>query len=142
MAINTNHVRFHTLGTLLMIFGTAVGLLGTEIQLNASLTEQGAYLGTIHASEPMLIVKQTVFPAAMENTGPSFGMIALGMLIVLAGIGFHGLYILRCRDAENICGKNDRNVPIKIRKQTASLKEARSSRRQAEVIWIERTIRF
>src|SRR3989344_7480981 len=134
MAKQTKHARFRSIGTLLMLFGAGVATLGAQTQLNASLTNQGSYLGTTHASAPMLMARETVFPAAMESTGPSFGMIALGMLIMLIGIGLHGLYVLRSRE--------ERPVPVRIRKQKAHQKEARKSRRQAEVIWIERTIRF
>jgi len=134
MAKHTQHARFRSIGTLLMLLGAGISTLGAELSLNASLTDQGSYLGTTQASAPMLMARETVFPAAMESAGPSFGMIALGMLIMLIGIGLHGLYVLRSRD--------ERPVPVKIRKQKAPQKEARKSRRQAEVIWIERTIRF
>ncbi len=154
MTKHTKHARFRSIGTLLMIFGTGVSVLGAETQsLHASLTDQGSYLGTTQATEPMLMARYTIcpatvaraamWPAAMEQTGPSFGMIALGMLIVLIGIGLHGLYVLRSRDGRAATrAEPGQSVPVRIRKQKAPQKEARKSRRQAEVIWIERTIRF
>ena len=77
----------------------------------------------------MLMGREAVMPAAMEQ-GNGFGIIAFGMLMMLLGFGLHSLIVLRNQEVE-------RTVPVKQKK-----KSPRSSRRQMEVIWIERTIRF
>jgi hypothetical protein len=123
-----------TLGTSFLGLGAVIVTIGSQMSLSASLTEQGTYLGTSQAGSPMWINQESVLPAAsIESSNPA-GVLAFGMLMMLIGFGLHALWTIR---------KNDEvEVPVKIRKKSAPKKEARNSRKQMEVIWIERTIRL
>ncbi|MDP7069078.1 MAG: hypothetical protein QF815_01005 [Candidatus Peribacteraceae bacterium] len=113
----------------LMALGAATTAVGSQKGLGAQLSNQGTNLVQRYANEPMLMGREAVMPAAMEQ-GNGFGIIAFGMLMMLLGFGLHSLIVLRNQEVE-------RTVPVKQKK-----KSPRSSRRQMEVIWIERTIRF
>lgn len=122
------HSPIRRSGIALMLTGLLVSVIGSQMDMTASLSGQGVILGQTAIGEPMWIQAETVLPAAMETQG--VGVMALGMLMVLTGFGLHALWILRCREA-------DRTVPVK-----AAKKMPRTSRKQMEVIWVERTIRF
>ncbi|MAE68552.1 MAG: hypothetical protein QF793_04045 [Candidatus Peribacteraceae bacterium] len=122
-----------TLGTAIIALGAIVVTIGSQMSLGASLTEQGGTLGTEQVGEIMWIDQQVVLPAAIESSNGT-GVLAFGMLMMLLGFGLHALWTIR---------KNDEvSVPVKVRKQQTPKKTARKSRKQMEVIWIERTIRL
>lgn len=123
------HASPRHFGSTLMVLGAMTMAAGTQTELGADLTHQGAVLGTTVASEPMWIQGQVVLPAATEPNG--FGIMAVGMLLMLIGLGIHAVWILRTKN-------NDRRVPVR----QAHKKSNRTSRKQMEVIWVERTIRF
>lgn len=123
-------------GTLLVALGAMAMVAGSQGRINAnvaSLSGQGAYMGT-QQEAPRLTWTQpeTLLAAAPESTMP-FGVLAFGMLMALVGFGIHAWIVLRERET------HERNVPIRA---ATKKKAPRKSRRQAEVIWVERTIRF
>ena len=126
----------------MMLFGACVMTAGTQMPLSATLTDQGSYLGTQETSQPMLIKQETVLPAAsnIEIATTGMGVIAFGMLMFLCGFGLHAIIVLRERDEET------RKIPVKLapRKHMPPVREklSRDTRRQMDVIWVERTIRF
>jgi hypothetical protein len=131
-----------TLGTSLIALGAIVVTIGSQMSLSASATNQGAYLGTQQAGEPMWINQEVVLPAAaIESSNPA-GVLAFGMLMMLIGFGLHALWTIRQNDEQPACTEQCRSVPVVVRKQPAAKKQTRTSRKQMDVIWIERTIRF
>ncbi|MBT4120103.1 MAG: hypothetical protein HOG89_04130 [Candidatus Peribacter sp.] len=120
-----------TLGTSFIALGALVVTIGSQMSLSASMTSQGTYLGTQQAGEPMWINQEVLLPAAtIESSNPA-GVLAFGMLMMLVGFGLHALWTIR---------KNDEQmVPVK---QASKKKISRTSRKQMEVIWVERTIRL
>ncbi len=122
----------HKTGTVLMVAGAALMMVGSQGQLNASITNQGSYVGTIEPTGLELVQPNALLAAAPESP-ISFGVLAFGMLLMLVGFGFHAWVVLRERE------EKERTVPVRA---ATKKKTARKSRRQAEVIWIERTIRF
>ena len=115
------------IGTALVVLGALIVVAGSQMRLNAQLSGQGAYLEIQQAGYSMPIEEQPLLPAAIE-TARSTGMLAFGMLMMLLGFGFHALIVMRQRD--------EKPVPVRVRKPQ------RTSRRQMEVIWVERTIRL
>lgn len=110
-------MTYKTTGTSLIAFGALIVTIGSQMSLSASLTSQGTYLGTQQAGEPMWIAQEVVLPAAaIESSNPA-GVLAFGMLMMLIGFGLHALWTIQ------------KNTP-------------RNSRKQMEVIWVERTIRL
>lgn len=112
-----------------MALGAVVVTVGSQIQLSADLTSKGTYVGTVEPQELMWAQGQVVLPAAMEASNGMY-ILGFGMLMMLIGFGLHAWMVVEKRD--------DESAPVKKKK----VKKARPSRRQAEVIWIERTYRF
>lgn len=136
MSKHTKHTSARVLGNLMVVSGALIWSAGTGMQTEAQLSNQGAAIGTQVETGLTWVATETVFPAASQSTSPS-GILALGMLMMLIGFGMHAWLILEKKDGKP--------VPVRIRKQAVPKKEVRkgrSTRRQAEVIWIERTIRF
>lgn len=124
------HLTTRTLGTGLMVLGALIMAFSSQTSLNANLTEQGSVAGAMTIGDPMWTQGHAVLPAA-PIAANGMGTMALGMLLVLMGLGMHAYWTLRVRSG-------DRMVPVKQAKKKAD----RKSRRQMEVIWVERTIRF
>lgn len=97
-------------------------LVGSQGVLRASVTGQGSYI--MQAPEPVALMQ-----SAPEHP-ISLGLLAFGMLMMQIGFGLHAWYVLQ---------QNQEGSPVTVH---AKKKSPRKSRRQAEVIWIERTIRF
>ena len=118
-----------TISTSFIALGAIVVTIGSQMSLNASLTNQGAYLGTKQAGEPMWINQEIILPAAsIESSNPA-GVLAFGMLMMLIGFGLHALWTLR--------KKQETPVEIPVKQKRTPKGEARNSRKQMEVIWVE-----
>lgn len=117
------------LGPSLIVLGAIIVTAGSQMQLEASLTDQGSYAGMREQTELMWVDSQVVLPAAIESPNP-MGVAAFGMLMMLIGFGLHAWVVSKNR--------NETPVPVRAKKR----KEPRKSRRQMEVIWVERTIRL
>ena len=126
---------YRFLGSLLLVSGLITATLGAaNVPVQGQLlTGQGSSVTQHPVKQPMLLPQETVFPAAPEeSTSFQAGLIAFGALMMLLGFGLHAMIVLREQD--------ESPVPVRIRK--AFMKEPRTSRKQMEVIWVERTIRL
>lgn len=117
MNTKTHSSFYRNMGTSLLAVGAVVMTIGSQMQLSSNLSSQGSTL-EFH--------DQLVLPAAIESSNPG-GVLAFGMLMMLVGFGLHALLVLRNSDER----------PVPVRK-----KSSRTSRKQMEVIWVERTIRL
>lgn len=121
----------------MVVAGALIWSAGGSMNMEAQLSGQGSLQGAYNPTGLEWVATEHVLPAATEPSSAS-GVLAFGMLMMLVGFGLHAWLMLNKQNT-------GRPVPVRIRKQAAPKKEvrkARSSRRQAEVIWIERTIRF
>ena len=125
-------------GSALLMTGLLSVMLGSGLrgQYSASLSGKGSMVTEKPAQEVQLVQGHA---AAMviqdENPASGIGMIAFGMLMMLLGFGLHALIVLREHE-------EDRSVPVHVRTRKHDAKEPRKTRRQFDVIWVERTIRF
>lgn len=108
------HLSLRSIGTTFVLLGASIACIGS----------------TPLSAELLLQNQEHLLPAASEPSN-AIALVAFGMLMVLIGMGLHALWILRKRDAAPA------NVPITIRKH-----KNRTTRKQMEVIWVERTIRL
>ena len=129
------HKSHRIFGSALLLAGLITITLGTAngIHVPATLLSsgQGSVISNVPAKK-ILLPQHIVFSAAPEQTGSKAGLIAFGALMMLLGFGLHALIVLRESD--------EISVPVRIKQ--AFKKEPRTSRKQMEVIWIERTIRL
>lgn len=130
----TSHFSLGAIGGSLIAIGAIISMVSAQMnpEFGAALTHQGSYIGSIEPIEPMWIAQETVLPAAMEPDN-SLGVLAFGMLMMLIGFGLHAFLVVH---------NNQTKVPVKSAKKIATKKAPRSSRKQMDVIWVERTIRF
>ncbi len=136
MSKSKKHLSAHRLGNLMVVSGALIISAGTGIHSEAQLSGQGTITGVYQPTELQWIASETVLPAAGQPSSAG-GIFAFGMLMVLVGFGIHAWLMLNKSEGKP--------VPVHVRKQRApkpQVKKSRSTRRQAEVIWIERTIRF
>ena len=128
----------------LIVVGAVTSAAGLHFHLPGNLTGQGATLGTNEASKLMWVAQETVLPAAIEapNSG---GVLAFGMLMMLIGFGLHAWITMQNRDEVPVPVRAKKSVKAAWRPTghcTRKAKAPRTSRKQMEVIWIERTIRL
>lgn len=132
---NKKHKSYGFLGSLLMVSGIATAALGATdgIHIPATLVYSGQGSLVMNAPrKPMLLQQEVVMPSAPLEPTSQTGLIAFGALMMLLGFGLHAMIVLREQD--------EVAVPVRIKK--AFMKEPRTSRKQMEVIWVERTIRL
>lgn len=131
-----SHKQNRILGSALLITGMAISLFGvtdlSPIRAQLLFTEQGSVLGTVKEEGSRLLPQAVVLPAAPEQDMINAGLVAFGALMMLLGFGLHALMVLRMR--------NERPVPIRSTSRVKAF--PRTSRKQMEVIWVERTIRL
>lgn len=133
MSKNKTHTIEEKVASCFILAGLITAIISTQLHLKAQLiTGQ-------EAKELAWTTQETVLAAAPIQQQSSTGVLAFGMLMMLIGIGMHAWYTMQHQE-------KGRPVPVHIRKQALKRPEAkkspRKSRRQAEVIWVERTIRF
>lgn len=127
-----------TAGSIFVLTGALVALAGSQMSLSAQLSGQGTAIGTQHATELSWTTGEAVMAAAPQQGNPS-AVLAFGMLMMLIGFGMHSWYILNKQEGRPVAVHVRKH---KAKKPQATKKSSRKSRRQADVIWIERTIRF
>lgn len=130
MSKETHHSSLRIVGTFLLFAGIVALMLSYKIQPAASLTGQGTVLYALQTLEPTIGNMQSVLPAAPEHS--KAGILAFGMLMMLLGFGMHAWLVVRKRGQAELA-QDEKKDPKKY---------PRSSRRQMEVIWVERTIRL
>lgn len=126
MSKHTQHSHIQFVGNLLLVLGATV--LGSNFMqaLPAMVTGKGSLVGTVEPPVGLMLTEAPVLMSAAPQPERIGATIAFGMLMMLIGFGLHAWIVLRKND--------EQTVPVK--------KAPRTSRRQAEVIWVERTIRF
>lgn len=119
-------------GTCLMVAGFILLTLYSQEHISAQVVygSQGAAVHAVDAGGASLWNAERVLPAAPEGSN-DLALIGLGMLFIVIGFGLHAMLTMR----------NERPVPVKV-KEDSTPKRQRDSRRQFDVIWIEKTIRF
>lgn len=130
MPKETRHSSLRIVSTFLLFAGIIALMLSYKMQPVASLTGQGTVLYTLQTLEPTIGNMQSVLPAAPEPS--KAGILAFGMLMMLLGFGMHAWLVVRKRGQAELAQGEVKGAK----------KYPRSSRRQMEVIWVERTIRL
>lgn len=136
MSKNKKHTSARRLGNVMVVAGALIWSAGTSMHSEAQLSGQGAVTGAHTPTQLQWIATETVLPAAGQPNSAG-GVFAFGMLMMLVGFGIHAWLMLNKAEGKP--------VPVRVRKQRTAkpqAKKSRKTRRQAEVIWIERTIRF
>jgi len=131
---SNKHTRHGRFGSALLLAGLVTSVLGVTDAVPSQgqllFSGQGALVLNAPVQE-MLLQQTVVMPAAPDVSEINVGLVAFGALMMLLGFGLHALIVLRTRD--------EQPVPVKIRKNKLY---PRTSRKQMEVIWVERTIRL
>ena len=123
-----------TFGTSLLVLGAIVVTIGSQMSLRASAIGQ--------TSDLMWIDQQAVLPAAtIESSNPA-GVLAFGMLMMLIGFGMHALWNIQKNDESDRTVRVHDADPERSRRIRQKKNPPRTSRKQMEVIWVERTIRL